>query len=105
MKKDILSLLDLEKQDFEHLFKRAIKLKERYGKGIFDSVLTGKTLGLIFDKKSNSTRGIFPIIFMCFYKRLLKNKDGNKSLYLACLQCTKKKTQNTYEKHWLIIKN
>jgi ornithine carbamoyltransferase len=56
LKKDILSLLDLEREDFEHLFKRAIKLKERYGKGIFDSLLTGKTLGLIFDKKSTRTR-------------------------------------------------
>ncbi|RLB93759.1 MAG: ornithine carbamoyltransferase, partial [Deltaproteobacteria bacterium] len=56
MKKDILSLLDLEQEDFEHLFKRAIKLKERYSKGIFDSLLTGKTLGLIFDKKSTRTR-------------------------------------------------
>ncbi len=56
MKKDILSLLDLEQKDFEHLFKRAIKLKERYGRGIFDSLLTGKTLGLIFDKKSTRTR-------------------------------------------------
>lgn len=56
MKKDILSLLDLEQEDFEHLFKRAIKLKERYEQGIFDSLLTGKTLGLIFDKKSTRTR-------------------------------------------------
>jgi ornithine carbamoyltransferase len=56
LKKDILSLLDLEKEDFENLFKRAIELKERYGKGIFDSLLTGKTLGLIFDKKSTRTR-------------------------------------------------
>ncbi len=56
MKKDILSLLDLEREDFENLFKRAIKLKERYAKGIFDSLLTGKTLGLIFDKKSTRTR-------------------------------------------------
>jgi len=56
LKKDILSLLDLEQEDFEHLFKRAMKLKERYGKGIFDSLLTGKTLGLIFDKKSTRTR-------------------------------------------------
>jgi ornithine carbamoyltransferase len=48
--------LDLERKDFEHLFKRAIKLKERYGRGIFDSLLTGKTLGLIFDKKSTRTR-------------------------------------------------
>jgi ornithine carbamoyltransferase len=59
LKKDILSLLDLEQADFEHLFKRAIKLKERYGKGIFDSLLTGKTLGLIFDKKSTRTRIAF----------------------------------------------
>lgn len=59
MKKDLLSLLDLEKHDFEHLFKRAIQLKERYGKGIFDSILTGKTLGLIFDKKSTRTRIAF----------------------------------------------
>ncbi len=49
-------MLDLEQEDFEHLFKRAMKLKERYGKGIFDSLLTGKTLGLIFDKKSTRTR-------------------------------------------------
>lgn len=59
MKKDILSLLDLEKEDFESLFKRAIQLKERYGKGIFDQILAGKTLGLIFDKKSTRTRVAF----------------------------------------------
>ena len=59
MKKDLLSLLDLEENDFEKLFKRAIQLKERYTKGIFDKVLTGKTLGLIFDKKSTRTRVAF----------------------------------------------
>ncbi len=59
MKKDLLSLLDLEKEDFEILFKRAIQLKERYAKGIFDKLLTGKTLGLIFDKKSTRTRVAF----------------------------------------------
>ncbi len=59
MKKDLLSLLDLEENDFEKLFKRAIQLKERYAKGIFDKVLTGKTLGLIFDKKSTRTRVAF----------------------------------------------
>jgi len=59
LKKDLLSLLDLEPEDFEHLFKRAIQLKERYAKGIFDSLLTGKTLGLIFDKKSTRTRIAF----------------------------------------------
>jgi ornithine carbamoyltransferase len=59
LKKDLLSLLDLEKDDFETLFKRAIQLKERYAKGILDTLLTGKTLGLIFDKKSTRTRVAF----------------------------------------------
>ncbi|WP_300460910.1 ornithine carbamoyltransferase [Desulfobacula sp.] len=59
MKKDLLSLLDLEKDDFETLFKRAIQLKERYARGILDTLLTGKTLGLIFDKKSTRTRVAF----------------------------------------------
>jgi len=59
LKKDLLSLLDLEKDDFEHLFTRAIQLKERYAKGILDKLLTGKTLGLIFDKKSTRTRVAF----------------------------------------------
>ncbi|MCP3875951.1 MAG: ornithine carbamoyltransferase [Desulfobacteraceae bacterium] len=59
MKKDLLSLLDLEKKDFESLFERAIDLKERYSKGIFDKLLAGKTLGLIFDKKSTRTRVSF----------------------------------------------
>ncbi len=59
MKKDLLSLLDLEKEDFESLFTRAIQLKERYAKGIADRVLVGKTLGLIFDKKSTRTRVAF----------------------------------------------
>ncbi len=59
MKKDLLSLLDLEKQDFDHLFKRALELKERYASGILDTLLTGKTLGLIFDKKSTRTRVAF----------------------------------------------
>jgi len=56
LKKDLLSLMDLEKEGFERLFSRAIQLKQRYAKGIFDKLLMGKTLGLIFDKKSTRTR-------------------------------------------------
>ncbi|NDY71807.1 ornithine carbamoyltransferase [Desulfobacter hydrogenophilus] len=59
MKKDLLCLLDLEPQDFVTLFERALSLKARYQKGIFDSLLAGKTLGLIFDKKSTRTRIAF----------------------------------------------
>ncbi len=59
MKKDILSLLDLEKEDFTHLFERAIQLKKRFKQGITDRPLMGKTLGLIFDKQSTRTRIAF----------------------------------------------
>lgn len=59
MKKDILTLLDLTKDDFERLFKRALELKEKHKKGIADRTLSGKTLGLIFDKPSTRTRVSF----------------------------------------------
>ncbi|RZB37420.1 MAG: ornithine carbamoyltransferase [Desulfobacteraceae bacterium Eth-SRB2] len=56
MEKDILTLMDLAREDFEVLFERAIELKKRYKKGIADRPLAGKTLGLIFDKASTRTR-------------------------------------------------
>jgi ornithine carbamoyltransferase len=51
-----LTLIDLTREDFEILFERATELKKRYKKGIADKPLTGKTLGLIFDKPSTRTR-------------------------------------------------
>lgn len=59
LKKDILSLLDLEEADFTHLFNRALQLKKRFNQGIADRPLIGKSLGLIFDKKSTRTRVAF----------------------------------------------
>ncbi|QTA91659.1 ornithine carbamoyltransferase [Desulfonema magnum] len=56
MKKDILTLSELSKADFESLFKRAYELKERHKKGITEDCLKGKTLGLLFDKPSTRTR-------------------------------------------------
>ncbi|MBU0987684.1 MAG: ornithine carbamoyltransferase [Proteobacteria bacterium] len=56
MKKDIRTLLDLSKQDFELLFARAFDLKQRHKDKIVDKPLAGKTLGLIFDKPSTRTR-------------------------------------------------
>jgi ornithine carbamoyltransferase len=56
LKKDILTLIDLTREDFEVLFERAAELKKRYKKGIADRPLVGKTLGLIFDKPSTRTR-------------------------------------------------
>lgn len=59
MKKDLLSLLDLDPSDFTWLFERALQLKKRFNQGISDRPLTGKSLGLIFDKKSTRTRVAF----------------------------------------------
>jgi len=56
LKKDILTLLELSREDFEDLFKRALELKKRHREGIADTPLAGKTLGLIFDKPSTRTR-------------------------------------------------
>ncbi|MDM8523326.1 ornithine carbamoyltransferase [Desulfococcaceae bacterium HSG8] len=56
MKKGILALSDLSKENFEELFKRAIELKERRKKGITENILAGKTAGLLFDKPSTRTR-------------------------------------------------
>ena len=56
MKKDILTLLDLSKEDFDIFFERAAELKKRVKNGTFDRSLAGKTLGLIFEKPSTRTR-------------------------------------------------
>ncbi|VEN74233.1 Ornithine carbamoyltransferase [Candidatus Desulfarcum epimagneticum] len=59
MKKDILTLLDLEKDDFDALLKRAFELKDRQKKGIVEKSLSGKVLGLVFEKPSTRTRVSF----------------------------------------------
>ena len=59
MKKDIRTLLDLGREDFEDLFKRAVELKQAYQKGITTPSLSGRTLGLLFDKPSTRTRVSF----------------------------------------------
>jgi len=56
LKKDILTLLDLDKEDFDHLFNLAIESKKSHKKGKLSTSLEGKTLGLIFDKASTRTR-------------------------------------------------
>ncbi|MFC1815073.1 ornithine carbamoyltransferase [Thermodesulfobacteriota bacterium] len=61
MKKDILTLLDLEKEDFDRLFQRAAELKAKHKKEITETSLKGKTLGLIFDKHSTRTRLSFEV--------------------------------------------
>lgn len=59
MKKDLLTLLDLSKEDFDRLFEAAIAFKNRRKQGIPDRPLIGKSLALIFDKPSTRTRVSF----------------------------------------------
>ena len=59
MKKDLLTLRDLNADDCEALFRRSFELKERRAAAISDQTLQGKTLGLIFDKPSTRTRVSF----------------------------------------------
>ncbi|OGP56794.1 MAG: ornithine carbamoyltransferase [Deltaproteobacteria bacterium RBG_13_49_15] len=56
MKKDILTLWDLTPEDFKYLFERAIQLKSEKKNGVFSNILSGRTLGLVFDKPSTRTR-------------------------------------------------
>jgi ornithine carbamoyltransferase len=59
MTKHLLTLADLEKEEFEAFFKRAIELKQKQKNGVADRPLTGKSLGLLFDKPSTRTRVSF----------------------------------------------
>ena len=59
MKKDITTLYDLEKEDFQMLFDSALELKNRQRMGIYDAVLSGRVMGMIFDKHSTRTRVSF----------------------------------------------
>ncbi|MBP7216922.1 MAG: ornithine carbamoyltransferase [Candidatus Omnitrophica bacterium] len=72
MKKDLLSIKNLTSADIAALFKQTDSLKKR--KDAFSRTLTGKTLGLIFQKPSNRTRVSFEVGMY---------QLGGNSLYLA----------------------
>jgi len=56
VKTDITDLWDLSKDRMELLFQQGLEWKKRRRRGIADRPLSGKTLGLIFDKPSTRTR-------------------------------------------------
>jgi ornithine carbamoyltransferase len=56
MKKDLLSVYELEKSDFDMIWKKAARLKKLLREGKEHASLKGKTLGMIFDKSSTRTR-------------------------------------------------
>jgi ornithine carbamoyltransferase len=59
MKKDLLSIKDLTQDDIGHIFELAMNLKA--GVGGFEKPLTGKSIGLIFQKPSSRTRVSFEV--------------------------------------------
>jgi ornithine carbamoyltransferase len=61
MKKDFLSVYDLAPSDFENIFQKAHKLKKMLKEGISYHPLSGKTLGMIFEKSSTRTRISFEV--------------------------------------------
>jgi ornithine carbamoyltransferase len=61
MKKDLLSIYDLETADFEKIWKNAARLKKLQNQGKEHASLKGKTLGMIFDKSSTRTRISFEV--------------------------------------------
>jgi ornithine carbamoyltransferase len=61
MKKDLLSVYDLQVLDFELIFEKAKKLKKMLRDGHTYEPLKGKTLGMIFDKPSTRTRISFEV--------------------------------------------
>ncbi len=60
MKKDLLTLQDINRDDLENIFELAAKLKSERGKVTY-SPLAGKSVGLIFAKSSTRTRVSFEV--------------------------------------------
>jgi len=61
MKKDLLSVYDLESDDFKDIFEKARHLKSMHKEQLAYTPLKGKTLGMIFDKSSTRTRISFEV--------------------------------------------
>ena len=72
MKKDLLSVSDLDRDDMIKIFQNAARLKNMQKEGIVYTPLKGKTIGMIFDKSSTRTRisfevGIYQLGGMALY--------------------------------------
>ncbi len=61
MNKDLLSEYELERSDYDRIFGRAAELKDLHRKGCYPPTLSGKVLGMIFEKASTRTRLSFEV--------------------------------------------
>lgn len=62
--KDFITIADFEKEDIFYLLDQAIEMKSLQKKGIPHPYLTGKVLGMIFEKSSTRTRVSFEVGMM-----------------------------------------
>jgi ornithine carbamoyltransferase len=74
MKRDLLTILDLSREEIEHLLGRGRELKVLHQQGQDPAPLKGKTVAMIFDKPSTRTR----VSFEAGIAQL-----GGSSIYLA----------------------
>jgi ornithine carbamoyltransferase len=61
IKRDLLRLTDFTAPEVEALLQRSLALKKRWKRGLSDSSLAGKCIGLIFEKASTRTRVSFEV--------------------------------------------
>ena len=61
MKKDLLCITSLDKQEIDELLCRALGLKREQKEGVTHLSLQGKTLGMLFEKPSTRTRVSFEV--------------------------------------------
>ena len=109
MKKDLLKLTDLSRDEILHILDVADQLKYNQKHGIPHKILEGKTLGMIFQKSSTRTRVSFEVgMFQLGGKALflssndmqigrgIVNRGGNIVITLAVLThiITSNKKQN-----------
>ena len=59
--KDLISIVDLSPADIEEIFSSTKELKEWHNKGYDEKCLSGKILGMIFEKSSMRTRVSFEV--------------------------------------------
>jgi len=61
MKKDLLCITSLDKQEIDELLSLALRLKKEHKEGATHLSLKGKTLGMLFEKPSTRTRVSFEV--------------------------------------------
>ncbi|MDX1777523.1 MAG: ornithine carbamoyltransferase [Thermodesulfobacteriota bacterium] len=61
MKKDLLCITSLDKQEIDELLSLALRLKKEYKEGFTHLSLQGKALGMLFEKPSTRTRVSFEV--------------------------------------------